>query len=97
MHALSKFNSTTEHKLTLNFCLIHTFNSRLLNEYEGCVKNRFAGFVFKVLSAILIEKCNHYVNTVVSIVVANSTIFEISLPNNIEAIFYKLVQICVVN
>ena len=52
-------------------------------ECEGFVENRFAGFVFIVLSAILIEKCNHYINTVVSIVVANSTIFEISLINNI--------------
>ena len=77
-----------------------------MNEYEGCVENRFAGVVLYVLSAILMEKCNHYINTVVSIVVANSTIFEISLPNNIApslivqcncSNFYKLVQICVVN
>ena len=54
-----------------------------MNEYERCVKNRFAGFLFIVLSAILIEKCNHFIKTVFSIVVANSTIFEISLPNNI--------------
>ena len=55
-----------------------------MNKYFLCIKNTFASVVLQSLLAILTNNCKYYSNTVVSIVTANSTAFEVNLSYYIE-------------
>ena len=54
-----------------------------MNRYVLCNKNTFASVVLQSLLAFLTINCKHYLNAVVSIVTAQSTIFAVTLPYNI--------------
>ena len=50
-----------------------------MNKYLLGSINTIASVVLKSLVAFLTNNCKHYLNTVVSIVAANSTTFEVNL------------------
>ena len=54
-----------------------------MNKYVLCNKNTFASVVLQSPLAFLTINCKHYINAVVSIVTAKSTIIAVTLPYNI--------------
>ena len=73
-----------------------------MNKYVLCINNTFASVVLQSLLAFLTINCKHYLNAVVSIVTAKSTIIAVTLIYNIAQVLllnaiaatsYKLVQI----
>ena len=54
-----------------------------MNKYVLCNKNTFASVVLQSLLAFLTINYKHYLNAVVSIVTAKSTIIAVTLPYNI--------------
>ena len=54
-----------------------------MDKYVSCNKNTFASVVLQSLLAFLTNNCKHYLNAVVSIVTAKSTIIASTLPYHI--------------
>ena len=51
-----------------------------MNKYDLCIRNTIAKVVLLSLLETLAISCEHYLNTVVSIVTTKSTTFEVNLP-----------------
>ena len=54
-----------------------------MKKYVLCNENTFTSVVLQSLLAVLTIKCKHYLNAVISIVTAKSTIITVTLPYNI--------------